>query len=51
MLGSFSGIANVAALIIVLAMVAVVLGNANTANDINALGSAFSGSIRAATLH
>lgn len=40
---------DVASLIVVLAMIAVVVGSKNTATQINALGSAFSNSIWTAT--
>jgi hypothetical protein len=40
---------DVAGMIVVLAMIATVLGSKNTKDDIAALGSAFSGSIKAAT--
>lgn len=42
-------ISNILGLIVVLAMVATLVGSKNTAKDVNALGGAFSGSIRAAT--
>lgn len=42
-------IANILAMIIVLAMITTVLASKNTATDIGALGSTFTNSIKAAT--
>lgn len=42
-------IANILGMIIILAMIATVLASKNTATDVNALGSTFSGAIKAAT--
>ena len=42
-------IANIMAMIVVLAMIATVLASKNTATDIKALGSTFTNSISAAT--
>jgi hypothetical protein len=46
--GSGNGIFNVLALIVVLSMVAVAVGSANTKGVIQSMGDAFSGSIDAA---
>jgi len=46
---SFDNIFEVLGGIVVLAMIAVIVGSKNTSGEVSALGSAFSGSIRAAT--
>lgn len=46
---SFGGIFSIATLIVFVAMAGVVLSSPNTASIINALGSAFSGALAAAT--
>jgi hypothetical protein len=46
---SFGGIFSIATLIVFVAMAGVVLSSPNTSSIINALGSAFSGALAAAT--
>lgn len=44
-------IANIAAMIVVLAMITAILASKNTATDVKALGSVFTNAIGAATGH